>query len=195
MDICSKTNQNHLIKRILSNCLPGAPRNKLVMGVHFYGRSYTLENPNNHDVGATHKGSGIGGQYTKQGGILAYYELCETFQKDKSQWHLKWETSQMVPYAYNGDQWIGYENVRSISLKADYVRRENLAGIMIWTIELDDFRGICSSKRYPLLKTINEILFGTNSKNSGNLFADQRILILIISSVYLIFLKREYYLN
>ncbi|XP_065368948.1 probable chitinase 10 [Calliphora vicina] len=142
-----------------------APRDKIVMGVPFYGRSFILANPNNHSLGAPHTGAGIGGPYTKQSGILGYNELCEKFLMEKSLWHLEWESNQMVPYAYNDQQWIGYDNKRSVALKVDYVNKENLGGIMIWTVELDDFRGVCSTTRFPLLTIINEGLFGKESKN------------------------------
>ncbi|KAI8128837.1 putative chitinase 10 [Lucilia cuprina] len=133
------------------------PRDKIVMGIPFYGRSFTLENSNNHSVGAAHTGAGIAGPYTRQLGILGYNELCEKFLMEKSLWHLEWESQQMVPYAYYDKQWIGYDNERSVELKVNYVNRENLGGIMIWTVELDDFRGVCNGKTYPLLNIINEV--------------------------------------
>lgn len=135
------------------------------MGVPFYGRSYYLKNPNNHSIGSHHSGKGLSGPYTKQPGILGYNELCEKFLMEKSFWHLEWESTQMVPYAYYDLHWISYDDKRSISLKVDYVKKENLGGIMIWTIELDDFRGECGEQPFPLLATINEGLFGTGTKN------------------------------
>nr|ARA90555.1 chitinase-like protein [Chrysomya megacephala] len=138
----------------------GAPREKLVMGVPFYGRSFTLADPNNHAVGAPHIGRGLAGQYSVEPGVIGYNELCEIFQNQQGLWHQEWEPSQMVPFAYYGRQWIGYENEKSLALKVDYVKKENLGGIMIWSIESDDFKGVCSKKRYPLLSLINEMLFG-----------------------------------
>lgn len=46
---------------------------------------------------------------------------------------------------------------RSIKEKAEFIKRLDLGGAMIWSIETDDFRGICGAK-YPLLKTINHVL-------------------------------------
>lgn len=130
------------------------------MGVPFYGRSFTLADPNNHAVGAPHIGRGLAGQYSVEPGVIGYNELCEIFQNQQGLWHQEWEPSQMVPFAYYGRQWIGYENEKSLALKVDYVKKENLGGIMIWSIESDDFKGVCSKKRYPLLSLINEMLFG-----------------------------------
>lgn len=135
------------------------------MGVPFYGRSFTLADPSDHNVGAAHMGRGMAGMYSVEPGIVGFNELCEMFQKQSSQWNFEWETNQMVPYAYSGRQWIGYENEKSIALKVDYVKKENLGGIMIWSIESDDFRGVCGKKRYPLLSIIYEMLNGNTPTN------------------------------
>uniref|UniRef100_A0A1B0BHM2 GH18 domain-containing protein n=1 Tax=Glossina palpalis gambiensis TaxID=67801 RepID=A0A1B0BHM2_9MUSC len=47
-----------------------------------------------------------------------------------------------------------YDDERSIALKIDLLKSLNLAGAMLWSIEMDNFRGICG-KKYPLLSTIN----------------------------------------
>ena len=52
----------------------GAPASKLVMGIPTFGRSYTLASSKT-DVGAPISGPGIPGQFTKEKGILAYYEV------------------------------------------------------------------------------------------------------------------------
>ena len=46
---------------------------------------------------------------------------------------------------------------RSLTEKAQYIKKMNLGGVMLWSIETDDFNGICGEK-YPLLKTLNSVL-------------------------------------
>lgn len=55
----------------------GAPRNKLMVGIPFYGQSFTLANPNEHDIGSPSTGPGLPGEFTMQPGMLAYYEICD----------------------------------------------------------------------------------------------------------------------
>lgn len=127
------------------------------MGVPFYGRSFTLEDEQNHQIGAPHIGRGLAGQYSVEPGVIGYNELCEKLQNEKSLWHVEWDDDQKVPYAYSGRNWVGYDNEQSIALKVEYVMKEDLAGVMVWSIESDDFHGNCGPKRYPLLTEINEI--------------------------------------
>ena len=53
----------------------GAPRDKLIIGMPTYGRSFTLSNPSNHVVNAPASGGGTAGVYTREAGFLAYYEV------------------------------------------------------------------------------------------------------------------------
>lgn len=138
----------------------GAPREKLVLGVPFYGRSFTLADPNKNTIGSLHTGTGLPGQYSNEPGHIGYNEICEKLQKED--WTYVWEEDQKVPYIYRGNQWIGFENPRSIKLKTQYAVYQKLAGVMVWSLESDDFHGNCGEK-YILLKTINSILEGANS--------------------------------
>lgn len=133
----------------------GAPAEKLILGVPFYGRSFTLADTRDYGVNAPATDGGLAGPYTREAGMLGYNELCEFFATDA--WSQYREPAQRAPYAVKGNQWVGYDDVESIAEKAKFAKSLGLGGAMVWSIETDDFRGICGSK-YPLLKTLNHVL-------------------------------------
>lgn len=59
----------------------GAPKDKLVIGMPTYGRTFTLTNSANFKVNAPASGGGKAGDYTKEGGFLAYYEVSRNADK------------------------------------------------------------------------------------------------------------------
>ncbi|XP_076349223.1 endochitinase-like [Tachypleus tridentatus] len=133
----------------------GAPKHKLIVGVPFYGRTYTLGSKDNTKLRAPVKkweGGGLPGPYTNASGFLAYYEICEHIQ-DK-EWTKEFDDIGKCPYAYYDDQWIGYEDEESIGIKMDYIRQQGYGGAMIWAIDMDDFNGACGEK-HGLLKVMN----------------------------------------
>ncbi|TMW44839.1 hypothetical protein DOY81_010073 [Sarcophaga bullata] len=138
----------------------GAPAKKLILGLAFYGRTFALSNLQQITVGAPSTGPGIPGPYTREGGFMGYNEICSL---EKS-WNYKYSTEHEVPIIYNSNQWIGYDNVQSLVKKVDYANAKNLGGVMIWSIETDDFRGRCGSK-YPLLNAVNNQLGNTQGGN------------------------------
>merc|ERR1711872_1044242 len=94
---------------------------------------------------------------TREKGFISYYEIC---QHIKNGWTAKYHDEHKVMYAYGGDQWIAYDNVATIQIKAQYIKDKGLAGGMIWALDLDDFKGtFCGEGKYPLLKGIVDVLF------------------------------------
>ncbi|XP_076657145.1 chitinase-3-like protein 1 [Halictus rubicundus] len=150
----AKLNVNAAVRYWLSK---GAPADKLVVGIPSYGRSFTLANAGNNDIGAPTIGAGTAGPYTKEPGMLGYNEICESMRQGG--WTVRRQNEQRVPFAVKGNQWVGYDDVQSVGEKCDYINKLNLGGGMMWSVETDDFRGICGPK-YPLLTKMNEVLRG-----------------------------------
>ncbi|XP_068946483.1 acidic mammalian chitinase-like [Petaurus breviceps papuanus] len=133
----------------------GAPAEKLMVGFGAYARTFTLTNPSNHGLDAPTSGPGTAGPYTQEAGTLAYFEVCG-FLKGATK---VWNAPQKVPYAYKGNQWIGYDNPKSFTIKADWLLKNNFGGAMVWAIDLDDFTGtFCGQGKYPLMNAIKSAL-------------------------------------
>ncbi|KAI0233848.1 Chitotriosidase-1, partial [Lamellibrachia satsuma] len=133
----------------------GCPKSKLIIGMPSYGRGFTLANPSNHDMGAAAQGGGTVGPYTGETGYLAYYEICTQFLGGTRVFHLE----HQVPYAYKNNQWVGYDDVQSLTGKVNWLKTQGYGGWMVWAIDLDDFKGaFCGQGTYPLLKALNSAL-------------------------------------
>merc|ERR1711899_448690 len=137
----------------------GTPKQKLVIGMPTYGRSFTLSNPSQYVVNSPASGGGTAGEYTREAGFLAYYEVCEMLQQGSN---YIWDNEMKVPYLVKGNQWVGFDDERSIRNKMDWVKDNGYAGAMVWTVDMDDFNGtVCGSGvKYPLIGAMREELFG-----------------------------------
>nr|XP_020652508.1 chitinase-3-like protein 1 [Pogona vitticeps] len=128
----------------------GAPLQKIVMAIPTHGRTFTLSSAQTV-VAAPASGPGTPGAFTKKAGTLAYYEIC-SFNHGATK---RWIEEQSVPYSYKGNQWVGYEDTRSVQIKARYVKSNHLGGVNIWSLDQDDFSGsFCNEGKYPLLGAI-----------------------------------------
>lgn len=57
----------------------GAARQKIVLGIPTFGRTYTLRNQSNNGVGAAASRPGQAGLYTKEPGIMGYNEVSSIY--------------------------------------------------------------------------------------------------------------------
>ncbi|XP_037722456.1 probable chitinase 2 [Drosophila subpulchrella] len=158
----------------------GAPPEKLVMGLPFYGRTFkTVAGGNLNDPS---DGVGFKGPYTREDGFLGYNEICHTVSNQTSGWTREWDpqTSQVLAKSERNVftqeiNVVTYDSSRSIANKVLFAMSKRLAGVMVWSVDTDDFLGNCkldedtyedfqkvttaprrSSQNYPLLRTINE---------------------------------------
>uniref|UniRef100_A0A0P6JA01 Chitinase-3-like protein 1 n=1 Tax=Heterocephalus glaber TaxID=10181 RepID=A0A0P6JA01_HETGA len=145
-------NVDHAVGYML---LQGAPASKLLMGIPTFGKTYTLASSEN-GVGAPISGPGLAGQFTKEEGTLAYYEICNFLHGATVQRI----ASQKVPYATKGNQWVGYDDQESVRSKAQYLKSRQLAGAIVWTLDLDDVQGTSCGQNlpFPLTSAIKDVL-------------------------------------
>nr|CAD7256216.1 unnamed protein product [Timema shepardi]CAD7574969.1 unnamed protein product [Timema californicum] len=136
----------------------GADPAKIVLGMGTYGRTFTLTDSSNNGVGAAVSDGGNAGPYTATSGFLGFNELCEKFSAGG--WTIVWDDEQKTPYAYSGNQWVGYDNVESIKIKSEYIVANGLGGGMFWSLETDDFHGFCYGYSFPLISAVNKVFNG-----------------------------------
>lgn len=110
----------HWIKR-------GAPASKLVLGVPFYGRSWTLAGAD-ASSGAPASGAGRPGPLLKDAGTMAYYEICQAHQRGG--WRKV--SGPVGPHLTHGDQWVGYDDIAAIRKKV----RSSLSSVPLKPIDV-----------------------------------------------------------
>jgi chitinase len=105
-----------------------------VLGVPFYGRGWggvkDVDNGLYQKHGAAPKG-------TWEAGVFDYRDLAANYVgKFKRHWH----EEAKVPWLYDARRgvMISYDDPESLRLKAEYVNRHGLGGVMFWELSADD---------------------------------------------------------
>ena len=118
----------------------GLPPNKLVVGVPFYGYKYDVLNDNND------------GLYQKHGnGKALSYAAIEKDYLNNPEYTKNFHEECLVPWLSNSNTFISYDDARSIALKAEYIREEELGGAMIWELSQDS-KGVLLNSLYEGLR-------------------------------------------
>lgn len=107
----------------------GVPVEKLVMGIAFYGRTYTLE-----------KGSskGIGDPVTEQIRGAGYTYIKDSLVNQNENYRY-WDESARAPYLFNFYKgiFVTYDDEESVKEKCQYVLENKMAGVMFWEYSSD----------------------------------------------------------
>ncbi|XP_051528982.1 acidic mammalian chitinase-like [Myxocyprinus asiaticus] len=132
----------------------GAPADRVLVGFPTYGRTFTLKTADT-GLGAPANGPAGAGPYTRDAGYWSYYEICPM----ESSATLGWIEEQKVPYAVQGNAWVGYDNRESFAAKVQWLNSMNLGGASVYTLDLDDFAGrFCYQGAYPLVTHLRNSL-------------------------------------
>ncbi|MCR2805840.1 glycosyl hydrolase family 18 protein [Paenibacillus soyae] len=118
----------------------GVPAEKLVMGVPFYGYKYDAAANTNKGLYQSFKG----GTSVTYGHVVTKY-LGKGYTR-------YFHPVSKVPYLYNGSSFISYDDPESIGHKAAYVKENNLAGAMVWSLTHDSSDGALLKALYEGLQ-------------------------------------------
>jgi chitinase len=102
----------------------GVPPHKLVVGVPFYGRTFADVQPDNR---------GLDQLYGHYEGDHPWPQLAADFI-DRNGYVRYWDDVAKAPYLWNAQTrvFVSYDDPQSLALKADYVRKNRLGGMMYW---------------------------------------------------------------
>lgn len=90
------------------------------------------------------------------GHIYVIHKYFALYIVRSQRWMVKRDPQRATgPYAYYGDQWVGFEDAESVVDKAKYITSNGYGGAVAWTVDLDDFSNRCCLETYPLLKALN----------------------------------------
>jgi len=136
----------------------GVEPSKIVLGVPSYGRGFVLAHSDQHDLYAASNGPMAGCPYSREAGFCGYNELCEKYFTQPG-WTYVRDSEQQSIYGYKGTTWVGWDDLQAVQLKLDYIKSAGIGGAMLWSIDTDDFRGLCGPK-YAILNSIWSALNG-----------------------------------
>ncbi|KFA70057.1 hypothetical protein S40285_09374 [Stachybotrys chlorohalonatus IBT 40285] len=112
---------------------------KVVMGMSFYSRSFTLASPQCTQPGCRVVSGGNAGRCSGTTGVLLHpeiqdiireHDLTPTLYRDAAYKAVAW-----------GDQWVSFDDVATWRLKNNLFRSQCISGIMVWAASQDDENG------------------------------------------------------
>ncbi|KAJ0175374.1 hypothetical protein K1T71_008533 [Dendrolimus kikuchii] len=142
----------------------GLDSRKIVVGIPTYGHSFKLVNSNNPNVGSPASGFGTLGA----NGFVNFPDICMFLNKYKSETTLKYDSSAKVPYLFRDQEWVSFDYPQSATDKALYIVDNNLRGAMVYSLNADDYQGVCGAGsegnlKFPLLHSVKNTLNSTNA--------------------------------
>ncbi|KAF2154797.1 glycoside hydrolase family 18 protein [Myriangium duriaei CBS 260.36] len=109
---------------------------KIILGLGFYGRSFTLTDSTCTDPGCGFSGGANPGPCSANAGTLMNSEILDiiaagakpTLDKDAAVKQIVWDKNQ----------WVSYDDEETFKMKIDYANGKCLGGTMVWAISTDD---------------------------------------------------------
>ncbi|XP_075167846.1 putative chitinase 10 [Haematobia irritans] len=125
----------------------GAPASKLNMGISLVGHSFVFDNGQPGLNKLSHGPMLHGGRRTDKGNLWGYGDSCVYARYEVLS--VIFDISAGGSYLTDAHTlWISIQTPQSLEMKIDYAIKQKLGGIMVWSLENDDFDGRCGEKSH-----------------------------------------------
>ncbi|XP_065332806.1 probable chitinase 10 [Cloeon dipterum] len=136
--------QKHIVESIVAK---QGSYSKLIIGVSSDIEYFVLSDKKNNKVGAPQK--------MWKGGWMPLAEGCKRIRNGS---YLIVRDPYASNYATLNTEWFSFEDYASMERKADFVKRNNIAGMWIKYAVCDDYNGDCGCGIRPFTRMVAELL-------------------------------------
>ncbi|RLL95790.1 hypothetical protein CFD26_104673 [Aspergillus turcosus] len=114
------------------------PPSQVNLGLGYYGRSYTLEDPSCVEPGCPFSAGGNPGPCTQTEGMLSYDEIMDIID-DPSRNPTVWldSTAAVKIAVYDDNQWVAYDDAETLQMKLAFANSECMGGVFAWAVDED----------------------------------------------------------
>ncbi|KAJ6632582.1 glycoside hydrolase superfamily, partial [Mycena sp. CBHHK59/15] len=114
------------------------PSDRVVLGIGFYGRSFTVSDPHCTTPGytCTFSGGGNPGLCTQSSGTLSYSEIMDIIASKNLKGTLD-PVSGAKYVTWDTNQWVSYDDPETFEIKLNFADKNCLGGVMIWSADQD----------------------------------------------------------
>lgn len=137
---------------------------KVNLGLAWYGRSFTLSEPNCTAPNGVceFSGAGMAGPCSDSKGTLNTREIQDILFKEKLSPTLD-EKAGVKFVAYNETQWVSFDDEETIRLKQKFASEHCLGGTMVWAMDQADQKSACGLPEAVRLPSVfNSSTYGAN---------------------------------
>ncbi|XP_022728844.1 acidic mammalian chitinase-like [Durio zibethinus] len=126
-----KRNLNWLHILVSSWINGGLPATKLVLGLPFYGYSWTLVDPKDNTIGAP-----ASGPAKSEDGVWLFKDIRNYIQRNGA--NSVYNGTYVVNYCTVGKTWNGFDDVEVVKIKVSYAKEKKVLGYFVWQVPFDD---------------------------------------------------------
>src|SRR5689334_5956452 len=101
---------------------------KIVLGLGFYGRSFTLADPGCNTAGCRFTSGAPAGPCTDDVGTLSYGEILAQVAAGAQPRLDTAAAAQTLVYGDGGNYWVSYDDATTFKMKIDYANNNCLGG-------------------------------------------------------------------
>lgn len=131
----------------------GLNPSKINLGMAYYGRGYTVQRQDCADIECPYSAPSRPGRCTDSPGVLSLTEIKETIRLKNLV--PKLIPKDMIKQITFEDQWMGYDDKETISLKTRWADQHCLGGTATWSIDFNSGTGRSVSKIGDFAKSAN----------------------------------------